>query len=451
LFCGEFLMGAISRLKASKIQMALVLGLGLALSSCGLKPTILGNLSSSTNNVTQGGGSGGSGTPWAKQLGAVTAGGNASQYDNCSGVAVDGSGNVYCAGYTDSSLGEANGGSYDAYVMKLNSAGQVQWITQLGAVTAVPGGDTSHRDYCNGVAVDGNGNVYCAGQTFGSLGEVNGGNSDAFVMKLNSSGQVQWIRQLGAVTVGANALGYAQCYGVAVDGSGNVYCAGDTMGSVGEANGGGYDAFVLKLNSSGQVQWITQLGAVTVGAGASLDDRCDGVAVDGNGNVYCAGQTSGSLGEANGGNYDAFVLKLNSSGQVQWITQLGAVTAVPGGDTSQFDFCSGVAVDGSGNVYCAGQTWGSLGEANGGSFDAFVMKLDSSGTLQWIRQFGAVTKASATGDNSNWEGFYAIAVGSDGYVYAAGEADGDFAETEGGSNNGDAMVVKIAPDGTYSY
>jgi hypothetical protein len=516
-------MGIFSHFQAFGLQMALGLGLSLALSSCGLKPTILGNLTSSTNNVTQGGGgsgSGGSVSTWAKQLGAVTAvpGGDTSQYDFCEGVAVDGSGNVYCAGGTTGSLGEANGGggNSDAFVMKLNSSGQVQWITQLGAVTAVPGGNTSQNDQCNAVAVDGSGNVYCAGETFGSLGEANGGSKDAFVMKLNSSGQVQWITQLGAVTAvpGGDTSTWDYCSGVAVDGSGNVYCAGATFGgSLGEASGGIVDAFVMKLNSSGQVQWITQLGAVTAvpGGDTSQDDRCYGVAVDSSGNVYCGGNTSGSLGEANGGNYDAFVMKLNSSGQVQWITQLGAVTAVPGGDTSQFDlcmgvavdgggnvycagftdgslgeanggggnsdafmmklnssgavqwitqlgavtavpggntsqwdYCSGVAVDGSGNVYCAGATGGSFGEANGGSADAFVMKLDSSGALQWARQFGAVTKASAMGDNSNYEAHNGIAVDNNGYVYAAGEADGSFAETEGGGNNGDAMVVKIS-------
>jgi hypothetical protein len=333
--------------------------------------------------------------------------------------------------------------------MKLNSSGQVQWITQLGAVTAVPGGDTSRNDVCNGVAVDGSGNVYCAGYTDGSLGEANGGFSDAFVMKLNSSGQVQWITQLGAVTAvpGGDTSLIDYCRGVAVDGSGNVYCAGETQGSLGEANGGIVDAFMMKLNSSGQVQWITQLGAVTAvpGGDTSQQDQCYGVAVDGSGNVYCAGKTGGSLGEANGGSYDAFVMKLNSSGSVQWIKQLGAVTAVPGGDTSQYDQCYGVAVDGSGNVYCAGYTSSSMGEAEGGggNGDAFAMKLDSSGTLQWIRQFGASTKASATGDNSGWEDLYGIAVGSNGYVYAAGDTGGDFVETEGGGGNGDAMVVKI--------
>ena len=87
-----------------------------------------------------------------------------------------------------SDLGEVNGGFGDAFVMKLNSDGNIVWVTQLGNTTTAAGGNNSGDDYCRGVAVDGGGNVYCAGNTDGGLGEVNGGGTDAFVMKLNSDG-----------------------------------------------------------------------------------------------------------------------------------------------------------------------------------------------------------------------------------------------------------------------
>ena len=82
-------------------------------------------------------------------------------------------------------------------------------------------------------------------------------------------------------------------------------------------------------------------------------------------------------------------MKLNSSGDLQWVTQLGDTTlGFTGGDNSEYDACVSIALDDSGNSYCAGSTSGALGEANGGSSDAFVMKLNSSGTLQWVRQLG---------------------------------------------------------------
>ena len=273
--------------------------------------------------------------------------------------------------------------------MKLDSSGALQWVRQLGGTTIASGGDNSGDDFCNSVALDDSGNIYCAGETTGALGESNGGDYDVFVMKLNSSGDLQWVRQLGGTTIasGGNNSGYDTCNSVALDDSGNIYCAGYTDGAMGEAFGGGlYDVFVMKLNSSGDLQWMTQLGGTTATSGGdtSGDDVCNSVAVDDSENIYCAGYTSGALGEANGGSdKDVFVMKLNLSGDLQWVTQLGGTTIASGGDNSGEDVCKSVALDDSGNVYCAGFTT-ALGEPNGGggeNEDAFIMKLTSDGEL----------------------------------------------------------------------
>ena len=339
---------------------------------------------------------------WVTQLGAVTTapGGSNAGSDQCLGVTVDSSGNVYCAGVTDGAMGEANGGggNYDAFIMKLNSSGTLQWVTQLGAVTTAPGGSNAGIDECTSVTVDSADNIYCGGYTYGAMAEVNGGSSDAFIMKLNSSGTLQWVKQLGAITTaaGGSNAGVDYCYGVTVDSSDNVYCAGATEGAMAEANGGGSDAFIMKLNSSGALQWVTQLGAVTTAPGGSNAgiDYCHGVTVDSSDNVYCAGATDGAMAEANGGGTDAVIMKLNSSGILQWVKQLGAVTSAPGGSNAGTDYCNGVTVDSSDNVYCAGATHGAIGEANAGGTDAFIMKLNSSGTLQWVKQLGTITKTS---------------------------------------------------------
>ena len=206
-------------------------------------------------------------SPFVVQLGGVTtaSGGNNSGEEYCYSVAVDDSGNSYCAGITSGAMGEANGGDYDAFVMKLNSSGDLQWVTQLGGTTATSGGDNSGSDSCYSVAVDNSGNSYCAGSTTGAMGEANGGSSDAFIMKLNSSGDLEWVTQLGGTTIanGGDNSGYERCLSVAVDDSGSVYCAGYTSGAMGEANGGSSDAFIMKLNSSGDLEWVTQLGGTT--------------------------------------------------------------------------------------------------------------------------------------------------------------------------------------------
>ncbi len=412
---------------------------------------------------------------WVTQLGTAThAVSNPASVnqasERCYGIAADSSGNVYCAGSTDGNLSELNGGQDDAFVMKLNSSGAIQWVTQLGAATLAPSNPASANqgaEQCNGVAVDSGGNVYCAGYTQGNVAEGNAGGQDAFVMKLDSFGVIQWVTQLGAATHAASNpanvnQGHDSCNGVAVDSSGNVYCAGSTTGNLSEVNAGNTDSFVLKLNSSGVIQWVTQLGASTHSSHnpASVNqgnDMCYGVAVDSNGNVYCAGQTSGNLDEINGGGNDAFAMKLNSSGVIQWLTQLGAATVAPSNPASPNqgnDQCNGVAVDSNGNVYCAGATYGNLAEVRAaGGADSFVMKLNSSGGILWATQLGTTTQVASPPASVNQGVDYCsgVAVDHDGGVYCAGVAFGNLGEVYGAAFQADSFAMKLSSDGVLQW
>lgn len=132
--------------------------------------------------------------------------------------------------------------------------------------------------------------------------------------------------------------------------------------------------------------WLTHIGSQKTphGNSNSGNEMCYGVVTDSSGNVYCSGHTTGSLGENNGGSDDAFIMKLNSSGELQWITQLGAITD-GGGDTSQYDRCNDIAVDSQDNIYCACQTRSNLGETTGGNIDACIIKLNSNGDVVQIK------------------------------------------------------------------
>ncbi|MDA8793584.1 SBBP repeat-containing protein [Bacteriovoracaceae bacterium] len=388
---------------------------------------------------------------WITQLGGDTAvpGGDTSQDDRCVSVAVDDSGNVYCAGYTEGDLGEGNGGGDDVFVMKLDSNGDIVWISQLGDTTVVPGGDTTNSDQCVSVAVDDDGNVYCAGATRSDLGEGHAGNGDAFILKLNSSGAVQWITQFGVTTVvpGPDKTDQDTCYSTAVDSSGNVYCAGSTSGGLGEVNGGGgnEDLFVVKLDSNGDLVWITQFGGTTTAAGNnSEDDRCNGVDVDSSGNVYCAGETESDFDEVSAGGDDAIIIKLDSDGDLVWATHFGATTTTPANGHNLSDYCESVKVDSAGAVYCSGQTYGDLGENNGGDEDGFVMKLDSLGDLEWVRQLGDTTSIPGT-NTANSEFCEGVDVDSAGNVYCAGRTSGSVGENNGGTV--DTLFIKLNSDG----
>src|SRR6266571_4709888 len=226
-------------------------------------------------------------------------GGSASDYGT--GVAVDGSGNAYVTGYTDSTTGfplavgpdlTYNGGFMgDAFVTKVNAAGTA--LVYSGYI----GG--SGDDLGQGVAVDGSGNAYVTGYTtsteatFPVIGgpslTYNGGN-DAFVAKVNAAGTA--LVYCGYIGGSGAEIGN----GVAVDGSGNAYVVGSTTSTeatfpvtVGPDltyNGGIRDAFVAEVNAAGTA--LVYAGYI----GGSGDDVAYGVAVDSAGNAYVVGSTT---------------------------------------------------------------------------------------------------------------------------------------------------------------
>ena len=112
--------------------------------------------------------------------------------------------------------------------------------------------------------------------------------------------EVEWTRQLGS-----SEGDYAE--GVFADSTGNAYITGLTRGSLdGNPNAGELDIFLAKYDTNGNKLWTRQLGT-------SESDSGLGVSVDGSGNVYVAGTTTGGFGgNANKGGYDVFLVKISS-------------------------------------------------------------------------------------------------------------------------------------------
>jgi Secretion system C-terminal sorting domain/Beta-propeller repeat len=311
-------------------------------------------------------------------------------------TATDNAGNIYICGYTSSTLAIATSGAYqvtyggstDAYLAKFNKTGTLLWATYYGG---------SSDDYGRSVATDATGNVYMAGSTSsttaiatpGAYQTTYLGGDDAFIVKFNSSGVIQW----GTYYGGTNS-DYA--FDIALDGSGNAYITGQTMSASGIATpgtfrptaSGNYDGFVAKFNSSGALQWGSYYGGNSADYGY-------GVAVDGSGNVFINGYTaSGSTMTTPGayqtvlnGIYDAYLAKFDASGAIQWATYFGG---------NAYDYGYGVTVDGSGNPYITGYTNSTSGvatagayqSANAGGLDAYVAKFDHAGAIQWATYYG---------------------------------------------------------------
>jgi hypothetical protein len=313
---------------------------------------------------------------WSRQYGTSTD-------DEALGIALDNVGSVYVSGYTNGSLnGATQNGNGDAFLSKLDTAGNALWTQLLG--TRV--GDSSWN-----VSADNAGNVFIVGQTLGPIVHTTFAFQSAFVAKYNSAGTLSWTRQIGDTGsntgVGAASDGHGGVYvsgllddsvgyvsrfdasgtqmwqqtlnvsgsqtfssGVAVDQDGNVIVLGNTVSS--------RDVFLSKYSSSGTLLWRQFFGSTGVDEGESL-------ALDGLGHIFVTGLTAGNLGGPNAGNNDVFLASFDSSGQLLWTRQIG---------TPQIDEGRGVSADGYGNIYIAGSTTGFLGASSAGSTDAFLTK-----------------------------------------------------------------------------
>ncbi len=294
---------------------------------------------------------------WIKYLGGAGT-------DCPRGIAVDGTGNLFVAGYTDSQdlpnpTNGFQGGTQDTFVARIDAAGDVVWTTYLG------GTGSDYAALYAGIAIDSSQNVFVAGYTNSPdfahrLNDYQGGTQDSFVAKVSSGGAVAWTTYLGG-----SGSDYAQ--GITVDGTGNVLVAGYTLSgdlpNATNVNHGGYDGYVVRINDGANVQWTTYLGG-------SKDDYATAVATSGSGDVFVTGYSDAA---AIGGR-DATLTKLDSdTGHVALMTYLGGT-----GD----DYGRSVATDGVGRVYVAGYTYSNdlSGALNAlqGDRDGFLVKLDPS-------------------------------------------------------------------------
>ena len=255
------------------------------------------------------------------------------------GIATDVSGNLYVMGRSgdpwNGPAGQsplhAHTGYYNIFVLKLNSNGSYQWHTFYGGGVGL------------GIAIDGSGNLYVTGSSAtwnGPAGQsplhAYSGNSDIFVLKLDSSGSYRWHTFYGS---SIDDVGI----GIATDGSGNVYVTGDSYatwnGPAGQsplhAYSGNSDIFVLKLDSSGSYRWHTFYGS-------DYGDYGYAAATDGSGNVYVTGGSyatwNGPAGQSplhdHSGWVDIFVLKLSGTITVNLPTYTLTAWAGSGGSIS---------------------------------------------------------------------------------------------------------------------
>ncbi|MCX7736708.1 MAG: SBBP repeat-containing protein [Candidatus Kapabacteria bacterium] len=381
-----------------------------------------------------------------------------SQYDQFNDIIIDASNNIYAVGQTSSNSAIATPGSHqstwnettEGFIVKFNTSGVRQWGTYYGGYDwdwcSSIDVDASGNIYVTGTTMSNNGIA-----TAGSHQSTYGGDyADAFLVKFNSSGVRQWGTYYGQSGDGEWVEpGSEEGISVSVDPSGYVYLGGHTYsqgmataGSYQSSLAGGSDVFLVKFNSSGVRQWATYYG----GSGEEFCNRIDN---DSYGNIYISGITLSTNGIATtgahqtthaGGDLDGFLVKLNSSGSRQWATYYG-------GD--DYEGNAKVFVESDNKIHLVGSSYstnqiattGSHQSTYGGGWgDGFWAEFNSSGVRQWGSYYGGYGEDKLNGICVDNNGDYFLSGSTTSYTGIATE---DAHQTEVGMGEIAAFLVKF--------
>ena len=330
---------------------------------------------------------------------AVTAGGNSSESGSM--IKTDGAGNIYvCGSFPDNADFDPGPGVFtlnpagedDVFILKLDPAGNFIWARRVGG---------PETDLAPDMVLDADANIYLAGSFrntadfdpgAGTMNVTSAGVYDAYVLKLDSAGNFQWVNRMGGG-------GFDDAYSIDYDPAGNILVCGSFQITVDFDPGSGSfplntfgadDIFVQKLDLSGNMIWTKQLG----GTG---EDNAYGICMEASGSIYVTGTFNGTAdfdpGAAtanltSAGAKDLFIAKLDGGGNYIWAANMG-------GTTGDYSYC--VTTDIAGNVYATGSFSGTADFDPGagvynltsaGGNDIYVLRLDASGNFGYAFRLG---------------------------------------------------------------
>lgn len=310
-----------------------------------------------------------------------------------------------------------NKGGYDVWIVKLDGSGNLVWQKCLGG---------SSGDYARSIQQTSDGGYIVAGMTYSNDKDVSGhhGEADAWIVKLDSLGNIQWQKCLGG-----SKNDYA--YSIQQTRDGGYIFAGETWSNDGNVSGmkGLYDAWIVKLNSLGDLIWHKCLGGTAGDKATSIRETDDG-------GFIVVGQTWSNDGDFSGnhGESDAWVAKLNPSGILQWLKRFGG---------SHDDAALSVQQTIDGGYIVAGGSMSNDGDVSGnnGETDLWVFKLDSLGNMQWQRCYG--------GSNHDY-GNCIQNTDDGGYIIVGGTMSNDV-DVSGNHGDYDFWIVKLDCAGNLQW
>ncbi|TVR29488.1 MAG: hypothetical protein EA390_09705 [Balneolaceae bacterium] len=368
---------------------------------------------------------------------SITQPGNADNGDKATSISVFGGSNIdegqsiihtsdggfLITGTSSSNDGDFSGlnlGNRDVFALKLNSSGNLQWLRNFGG---------SNSDWAMDVIEDSGGNFVMTGYTRSNDGDfagLNRGENDIFLIKIAPNGNLIWARTYGG---SGEDLGYGLTEGP----NGGYILTGSTRSTDQIFSGRSStskDVFVLFTDFNGQPAWIETFG------GTGNDEGLD-IVIGQNNRIVVTGSfesSDGSFSGAQPGGTSFFTIETQLNGSLIGITTYG------GGGS---DIGNKIISTLDGGYAIAGRSDSDSGHFSGlnrGGQDAFIMKLDSGRNINWINTFGG----------SGYDEAHSLIQTPGGDYLIAGESGSNDQNLKDLNRGGlDAFMIHVNPDGTF--
>jgi uncharacterized delta-60 repeat protein len=314
-------------------------------------------------------------------------------------------GGYIVAGKSASDNGDVleNNGETDIWILKLTSAGDIDWQKSLGQ-NSIDEAYSIQQTYDTGYII--------AGSTSSSSTM-----SDYWIVKLTSAGNIDWQKSIG----GSNG---DKAYYVRQTSDEGYIIAGESNSNDGDVSGyhGDTDCWIVKLTSTGEIDWQKSLGGSDWDEAYSIHQTTD------EGYIF-AGASDSNDGDVSGnhGTRDCWIVKLTSTGEIDWQKSLGG---------SYRDEAYSIQQTTDGGYIFAGYTRSDDGDVTerNGEYDYWIVKLTSAGEIDWQRPLG--------GSDDDIARF--IIQTSDGNYIIAGASCSDDGDVEGNIGSYDCWIVKIS-------
>jgi len=316
---------------------------------------------------------------------------------------------------------DANNGYRDYWVVKIDSVGTIQWQNSIGG--------NSFEDLSN-IKQTADGGYILGGMSDSPIsGDKTESNMivDYWIVKIDASGNIQWEN-----TIGGSEVDYFSYIIQTTDG-GYILggeSASNISGDKTENTNGQYDLWIVKIDATGTIQWQNTIGGSDFEFLYSIQQTTDGGYMLG---AASSSPISGDKTENCNGLADYWIVKIDSTGTIQWQNTIGG---------NSLDELSAAWQTADGGYILGGTSYSQMSgdktENSIGGYDYWIVKTDASGNIQWQNTIGGSDEDALGSIQQTTDGWYILG----GFSYSSISGD----KTENCLGQTDYWLVKMGPD-----